>query len=211
MILRSLTCLAPALTDTAGHPAQLNCFFAAYQYLLGLGIPSSRIMFAGDSAGGGLSILTGLRALKQSVDQPAGYILISPWIDHSGEPFDGGNALVETDYVVTANLMVPAMSSAFTRGLPGDAPEINPLFVDTQDIRGMSRQLILVGAAEFALAEGSRWASRCKKAGVEHTLIREYGQMHIYAMGSSWMPPSVRNKTDMLILDWIQESLASRK
>lgn len=168
-------------------------------------------MIAGDSAGGGLSILTGHRALRSSVSQPAGYILISPWMDHSGEPFEGGNGLVETDYVITANKMVPQMSAAFTNGLPGTSPEINPLFFDIQEIKGMSRQLILVGAAEFALAEACRWASRCKKAGVEHNLIREYGQVHIYAMGSKWIAPSVRNKTDMLILDWIQESLAMGK
>ena len=57
----------------------LDCL-AAYMYLLTLHDPSE-IIFAGDSAGGGmvLSLLCLLR--DQGVDMPAGAILISPWVD----------------------------------------------------------------------------------------------------------------------------------
>ena len=57
----------------------LDCL-AAYMYLLTFHDPSE-IVFAGDSAGGGmiLSLLCLLR--DQGIDLPAGAILISPWVD----------------------------------------------------------------------------------------------------------------------------------
>lgn len=44
-------------------------------------IPASKIIFAGDSAGGGLciNVLTILRDMQ--VPMPAGAVLISPWVD----------------------------------------------------------------------------------------------------------------------------------
>lgn len=59
----------------------------AYRYLVDtLGIPSSKIIFAGDSAGGNLAATT-LLTLKsqlnneQHLSLPAGVALLSPWID----------------------------------------------------------------------------------------------------------------------------------
>jgi acetyl esterase/lipase len=84
---------------------------------------------------------------------------------------------------------------------------VNPLFRNIEEIKGLNRQLILVGAAEFVLHEDIAWADKCQEAGVECTIVREWGQMHIYAMGSRRVAESVRVKTDKLILDWIEESI----
>ena len=44
-------------------------------------IPPSKIVFAGDSAGAGLC-LTALTVLRDlGIEQPAGAVLISPWVD----------------------------------------------------------------------------------------------------------------------------------
>jgi len=68
--------LAPQFPFPCG---MLDCL-AAYMYLLTLHDPSE-IVFAGDSAGGGmiLSLLCLLR--DQAIDLPAGAVLISPWVD----------------------------------------------------------------------------------------------------------------------------------
>lgn len=42
----------PALSTEAPHPAQRDAFLKAYQYLLDQGVPVTRIVFMGDSAGG---------------------------------------------------------------------------------------------------------------------------------------------------------------
>ncbi|CAL1701139.1 unnamed protein product [Somion occarium] len=69
-------------------PCPLQDVIAAYLYLtspppeaLHKPVPSSKIVFAGDSAGAGLclTMLTVLRDL--GLEQPAGAVLISPWVD----------------------------------------------------------------------------------------------------------------------------------
>ncbi|KAI0082430.1 alpha/beta-hydrolase [Panus rudis PR-1116 ss-1] len=69
-------------------PCPLQDVLAAYFYLISpppgathKPVPPSKIVFAGDSAGGGLCI-TALTVLRDmNVEQPAGAILISPWVD----------------------------------------------------------------------------------------------------------------------------------
>jgi hypothetical protein len=39
---------------------------------------------------------------------------------------------------------------------------------------------------------------------VKHDLVVEWGQMHVYALGSSWLEPGVRKKTEMKIVDWMK-------
>jgi acetyl esterase/lipase len=118
-----------ALTDVSVYPTQLDAFIAAYRYLLSLDIPPGRIVFMGDSAGGGLSVLCGVRLQNLGLPQPASYILISPWLDHSGENFEGGCPMVETDYLIYANEMVPHFSRLWCGPYPGDAPDVNPLYL----------------------------------------------------------------------------------
>lgn len=69
-------------------PAPLQDVIAAYLYLIRpppdavhKAVPASKIVFAGDSAGGGLcvSVLTILRDM--GLPMPAGCVLISPWVD----------------------------------------------------------------------------------------------------------------------------------
>jgi acetyl esterase/lipase len=74
----------------------LDCV-AAYLYLLSLHDPTE-VIFAGDSAGGGMVVAMLCLLRDQSIPLPAGAILISPWVDltHSF-PSLGGNA--DLDYI----------------------------------------------------------------------------------------------------------------
>ncbi|KAF8459421.1 Alpha/Beta hydrolase protein [Terfezia claveryi] len=76
-------------------PCAIHDALACYLHLLQLhDQDASRIIFAGDSAGGGLvlSLLTILR--DQSLPLPAGAVLISPWVDlcHSFPSVTGDNS-----------------------------------------------------------------------------------------------------------------------
>lgn len=79
-------------------PCGLQDCLAAYLYLLEEGHDPNTIVFAGDSAGGGmvLSMLVTLR--DQGVPLPAGAILISPWVDltHSFPSLNGDGKM---DYI----------------------------------------------------------------------------------------------------------------
>jgi epsilon-lactone hydrolase len=192
------------LSGEAPHPAQLHSFTAAYQYLLSLGIESSSIIFMGDSAGGGLSTLTAISLLHFNTPQPSACILISPWLDLSGQIYDheGGNALIETDFV-DANVLVPVLSAMFIGKNDPKHPSVNPLLNDPQQLQGLCPQLVLVGAGEFALQDSKTWTLLCEKAGVEVELVVERGQPHIYAMGSKWLESAVRKKTEDKIVQWM--------
>lgn len=194
------------LSSQAPHPAQLECFTAAYNYLLGIGVDSSNIVFMGDSAGGGLSTLTAISLLRSSATnpQPSACILISPWLDLSGQIYDqeGGNALIETDFV-DANAIVPVLSAMFIGKNDPKHPGVNPLLNKPEDLIGLCPQLVLVGGGEFALQDSKAWAILCRAAGVKVELIVERGQPHIYAMGSKWLEPEVKKKTEDKIVQWM--------
>jgi epsilon-lactone hydrolase len=202
-----LTWALTALTSEAPHPAQLNAFIAAYKDLLSQGISPKQIVFMGDSAGGGLSVLSGIECIRQQLPQPAASILISPWMDFSMRAYEGGNALVETDFVASANEIVPILGDAFigSSGYTRTSPEVNPLYLDPNFVKGLNPQLIFVGAAEFCIADSKDWADICRKGLVEHDLVVERGELHIYAMGSKWLTHAVREKTYQKMFGWMKK------
>lgn len=150
-------------------------------------------------------MLSGVELLRRGLPQPAASVLISPWIDMSLRSYEGGNPLVESDFLVTANSLVPLLTSMWLRGRSGNSPEVNPLFCRPEDIKDLNPLLILVGAAEFALQDSRDLATLCQKANVRHELVAEWGQLHIYAMGSQWIDPAVREKTDAKIIGWMKQ------
>lgn len=110
---------------------------------------------------------------------------------------------METDYVVTANTSVPQMFQLFRGSYAGDSPEVNPLRRNLSELSHLSPQLMFVGGGEMALDDGKDWAEMCKNASVKHEIIIEWGQLHIYAMGSAWLDSNIREKTDSKIMSWI--------
>jgi acetyl esterase/lipase len=152
-------------------------------------------------------VLSAIELTQLELPQPAGSVLISPWMDMSLRAYQGGNAHVESDFLVTANNFVPIVTSMFLGGLSGTSPDVNPLFRSADEIRKLKPQLILVGGAEFALQDSKEWAALCEKANVRHELVVEWGQLHVYALGSKFVDPHVRGKTDAKIVGWIKHCL----
>ena len=159
----------------------------------------------GDSAGGGLSINSALH-IKNSLQlpQPSCTILISPWHDMALSAYEGGNASVCSDFLVSANIGVPLMAKAFLGPYAPDDPDVNPLFRSVEEVKGLCPQLVFVGAAEFALSDSKDWARLCKRAGVECELQVEWGQLHVWALGSRWIEPELRRRTDERIVGWME-------
>ena len=62
-------------------PAAVDDAVAVYRALLAEGISSTDIVFAGDSAGGGLALACMLAARRSGLPVPAAGILFSPWTD----------------------------------------------------------------------------------------------------------------------------------
>ena len=156
---------------------------------------------------GGLSILSAIELHKLQLPQPAGRVLISPWIDMALSDYEGGCAWVESDYIVAANSLLPTLTAMFLGNAPDDMPDTNPLYQQPCDIDFLNPQLILVGSAEITLQDCKRWASLCKRANIRHELVIEWGRLHVYALGSAFLDPEICRKTDSKILGWIKTCL----
>jgi acetyl esterase/lipase len=117
---------------------------------------------------------------------------------------EGGNPIVETDYVIGANDSSPVLWRTWLNNIPPTSPDINPLFRPIKEIGGLNPQLIIVGGGEFARQEGQAWAALCTKAGVKCQFMCTWGQLHNFALGSSWVNPHVRRATDEAIVGWMR-------
>ncbi|KAL8829799.1 MAG: hypothetical protein Q9191_001802 [Dirinaria sp. TL-2023a] len=90
-------------------PAALQDSITSYQYLLALGIPSSRIIISGDSAGGNLALAL-LRYLGEQnnfslMPLPSAMLLWSPWLDLAADPYAvERHRNSQTDYLTHALL-----------------------------------------------------------------------------------------------------------
>jgi monoterpene epsilon-lactone hydrolase len=148
------------------HPAQVNDTLAAYRWLLDQGIQAKHIAFAGDSAGGGLSITALVLARDKGLPMPAATMSISAWFDmetvgDSMESNNGKDLLLNRDWVKSLAGMFLGES-----GNPRD-PYANPLYAD---LRGLPPVYMHVGGDEVLLGDSRRLAIHAKDAGVEASL-----------------------------------------
>ena len=60
---------------------RLDDCFAVWNLLLSAGIDPARVVFAGDSAGGNLAVVTAMRARDEGLPLPAAIVLMSPVLD----------------------------------------------------------------------------------------------------------------------------------
>jgi epsilon-lactone hydrolase len=156
-------------------PAALEDALAAYRCLLDQGIAPHKIVFAGDSAGGGL-VLAALVALRdQGLPLPAGAVALSPWTDLkcTGESLKT-NIPVDT---LTWRDSWLVFSQHYTAGQDAGQPWISPLYAD---LGGLPPLLIFAGGDELLRDDSTRFAEKARAAGVEVTLHVGQGMFHCY-------------------------------
>jgi len=159
------------------HPAAVQDGLAAYAGLLESGASPSRVLVAGDSAGGGLAVATLLAAREQGLPQPAAAAVFSPWgdISRSGASMrtkDGTDPLFSYD----------AMGWYAGRYLPdGDrsAPLASPVFAT---LAGLPPLLIQVGSHEVLLDDAVRLAANAGRDDVDVTLQVAPEGTHVFQL-----------------------------
>ncbi|EGD45155.1 acetyl-hydrolase [Nocardioidaceae bacterium Broad-1] len=156
------------LAPEAPYPAAVEDGLAAYRGLLDAGVEPDRLVLAGDSAGGGLTMATLLAARSAGLPQPAAAVLFSPWTD-----LTLSGATIETKLDADP-LFDRAALEWFARRYLGSAdptdPLISPVFAD---LAGLPPLLIQVGSHEVLLDDSLRLAARAAEADVE--VILEVG------------------------------------
>jgi monoterpene epsilon-lactone hydrolase len=142
-------------------PAAVEDAVAVYRALLSEGYPPERIVVAGESAGGGLtlSLLLALRAA--GVPLPAAAALFSPWTDLAAT---GDSIRTNTGHCAMFHGAGVAFSARYYLG---DTDPRNPLASPLYaDLSGLPPLLIHVGSDEVLLDDSTRLAERARAAGV---------------------------------------------
>jgi epsilon-lactone hydrolase len=164
-------------------PAAVDDATAAYKWLLAEGYKPGKIVIAGDSAGGGLT-LAALVALRDSGQpMPAGAVPISPWTDLEGTGESVRSRAAKDPMVTQANLAESA-KQYYGAHDPKD-PLVSPLHAN---FRGLPTMLIHVGDAEILLDDATRVAERAKLAGVDVELEVWDDMIHVWHVFAKLLP-----------------------
>jgi epsilon-lactone hydrolase len=158
-------------------PAAVEDAAAAYRWLLGQGIAPERLVIAGDSAGGGLTVAT-LVALRDAGDPlPAAGVCLSPWVDLEGIG-ESMTTKAESDPNVQRALLA-MLSSAYLAGADPRSALAAPLYAD---LTGLPPLLIQVGTSETLLDDSTRLAAKAEGEGVTVTLRPYEDMIHVFQM-----------------------------
>ena len=167
-------------------PAAVEDAVAAYRFALASGFEPSKIVIAGDSAGGGLTLAT-LLALRDAGDPlPAAGVCLSPWTDLEGT----GASALDPD---TRDPMIQLEGlREMGRHYLGDAdarhPHAAPLYARYE---GLPPLFLLVGTRELLYDDTTRVAERARTAGVDVTLEVGEGLIHVWPFFGEQVPESV--------------------
>ena len=154
----------------------MDCL-AAYRHLLDSGLDPSRVVFAGDSAGGHLAFATALAAMAQGLPQPAGIVALSPWLD-----FDATAKIAHPNAARDAYAPVSRLPLLTTLCL--GKGEVDPLASPVnRDLAGLPPVLLLRPRTRCCAATRNSWPSgsapracpaRCRSGPVRCTPFRSW-------------------------------------
>ncbi len=163
-------------------PAAVDDATAAYRWLLASGLPAGRIAVMGDSAGGGLTLAT-LLALRGGRDPlPAAGVCLSPWTDLEGTGASAQPGGADDPLLELAGLR--EMGRHYAAHDPRN-PLAAPLHAD---FRGLPPLLLQVGTRELLLDDSTRVAQKAKAAGVDVTLEKWDGLIHVWQLFGPTVP-----------------------
>ncbi len=174
-----MRCLAINYRLAPEHPfpAALEDATAAYHWLLTQGVDPSQIIIAGDSAGGGLALVTMVTLRDAGEQLPAGAVCISPWTDLS---LTGASIEQKSKLDPILN---PTSLDMYAKYYAGEyeltSPLISPLYADLQELPPL---LIQVGADEILVDDAIRLAEKARDASVDVTLEIWDEMFHIFQL-----------------------------
>eukprot|EP00755_Sulcionema_specki_P032231 Sspe_Gene.98308::Locus_71746_Transcript_1_2_Confidence_0.400_Length_1572::g.98308::m.98308/K14731/mlhB, chnC; epsilon-lactone hydrolase len=172
-------------------PAAIEDAVAAYRHLtINKGVSPSNIVFAGDSAGGALCLLT-LLAIKKDplLSQPTGAFLMSPYVDitvstNSWVRNRGKDFILEPRIIDAAREMF-TQSPNFT---VEQAALYSPALYEPGALQGLPPLFVSASTAEPLIDEILVFYRKALEAGVDITLETKDNCPHVYAMLYSYTP-----------------------
>jgi monoterpene epsilon-lactone hydrolase len=147
------------------YPAAVDDALAAYEALLHNGTAPSDIVFAGESAGGGLAVAALVNARDHGLPLPAAAFAMSPYADLTlaGTTMQTKR---EVDVLMSREALQSRVSD-YTSGQDAALGLISPIFAD---LSGLPPLIIQAGSHEVLLDDAVRLARQAAIADVEVTL-----------------------------------------
>lgn len=153
----------------------------AYACLLARGFSPEDVLFAGDSAGGHLTLATLLALRDRGLPLPAAAICLSPWADLTDIPRRANR---------WQDPMLPAarvrwLARLWTSGLDPRDPLVSPVL---GDYTGLPPLMIVTGSTEVLREEGYRVAVRARSCGVPVTYEEWRRMPHVFPILADVVP-----------------------
>jgi acetyl esterase/lipase len=163
-------------------PAQLEDSVKAFRFLLAQGVAPTRIVIAGDSAGGGLALATLIYLRDGGEPLPAAAVCLSPWVDleNTGESMNENERF---DYI--SRRAVNQYAKRFVASEHLKNPLVSPLH---GNLRGLPPLLVQAGGAEALLDDARRLADCADREGVDVTLEIYEDMMHVWQLFAFLLP-----------------------
>jgi monoterpene epsilon-lactone hydrolase len=173
------------LAPEDSFPAAIEDALTAYRWLLSQGYDPERMIIAGDSAGGGLTVAT-LISLRDSSDPlPAAAILLSPWAD-LGVTGESVKTVGWRDPLLSAREL-RKWAAMYLGAIDCKDPLASPIYAD---LKGLPPLYIQVGSCEILLDDARRLAERAEEDGVPVELDIWEGMFHGWHALSPLVPES---------------------
>jgi acetyl esterase/lipase len=164
-------------------PAALEDCIATYQWLLTSGIQPEHLVLMGDSGGGGLALATLVSLRQAGLLQPAGAVLISPWLDLTLSAASY-TTKAETDFMDSRDLFLELRQYYLGEQDPR-SPLASPLLADLQ---GLPPTLVYAGSDEVLLDDSIRLAERLRHVEVPVELQIGEGLWHTWPITATTRP-----------------------
>jgi acetyl esterase/lipase len=164
-------------------PAAVDDALLVYRSLLADGQTPERIVVAGDSAGGGLSLALALALKAAGEPLPAALVCLSPWTDLTcaGETM---TTCADLDAMLPADV-VRHYAVSYAAGRDVRDPLISPLY---GDLSGLPPLLVQVGTDEVLLSDSLRLVERARAAGASVQLDVWPEMWHVWHLFATAVP-----------------------
>lgn len=185
------------------YPAGLDDALAVYRWLLNEGFLPSRVILAGDSAGGNICLAMLLALRDRGEPLPAAAVVLSPLTDFL---FTGQSHRTRAGVCLSP----PGMNAVCAGYYAGDndpaLPYLSPLY---GELHGLPPLLIYAGDYETLRDDAVRFAEKAKAAGVDVTLKVGKEMVHCYPLLPAFIPEARRALVE--IGAYIKERLGEKE
>ena len=165
------------------YPCAIEDAEQAYDYLIEKGVTPEKMLLAGDSAGGGLSLALMQKLREHGKAQPKAVALLSPWTDLT---ISGRSHIerAERDPMIDVERM-PQAIDWYCPNQDKKNPLISPVFAD---LSGFPPMFVQVGSEEVLFDDSTRLVENAEKADVDAELQIWPDMPHVHQIAHRFVP-----------------------